>query len=489
VRAGLMEFMRMNCTTISPSRQKQTAQAKTYHDTVLPLTSIFPSPENEKLYRPVDPKDPEIVELAQSIRRLGLQQPIQVTLDHYVYDGHRRRVAAKVAGLKNVPCRVHNFRKDEDHDRFMALLVDCNRQRVKTLDEQLREAVVSADPDEAYEALIEHRRAHQIQSLDTITIRAGRPRSKLSKAKQPFLKAAQKIVWNLREYWPLSDRRIHYLLANDPPLIHASKPRSTYGLDARSYRALTRMLTAARFEGSIPWEAIGDDTRPHTCYDVHRNSQSFLHDQLNSFLKGYWRDLLQSQPNHIEIVGEKMTVGPIIRPIAAQYTIPVTLGRGFCSAPPRHDMAVRFKKSGKDRLVVLLVTDFDPPGQEIAHSFARSMRDEFHIGNVDAVQVALTYDQVKQFGLPPGGKAKRESQGRARFVQLYGDTVNELESLPPETLQQLLQESIDAVLDVAAFNHEVDQEREDAAFLDTARRRAQVALAGLGLHDQEGAHE
>ena len=142
-------------------------------------------------------------------------------------------------------------------------------------------------------------------------------------------------------------------------------------------------------------------------------------------------------------------------------------------------MAVRFKKSGKDRLVILLVTDLDPPGQEIAHSFARSMQIEFQIENVDAIQVALTYEQVQRFGLPSGGKVKEKSQGRARFVQQYGDDVYELESLPLETLQELLQAKIDDVIDAEAFNHELDREREDAAFLENVRRRAQAARSRL----------
>ena len=138
-------------------------------------------------------------------------------------------------------------------------------------------------------------------------------------------------------------------------------------------------------------------------------------------------------------------------------------------------------QSGKDRLVILLISDFDPPGQEVAHSFARPMQLEFHIKNVDAIQVALTHDQVKRFRLPSGGKTKPKSQGRERFVKLYGDSVHELESLPPENLQELLQKLIDAVIDPEAFNHELDQERRDAARLDVVRRRAMAAIDGLDL--------
>jgi len=473
-------------TTTARQRSKRSEKPKTYHGALFPIDSIRPSPENEKLYRPVDPLDPEIIALAGSIHDHGLRQPIVVTVDMFIVSGHRRHAACRLAGMDRVQCHVLPIRRVDDLDAFTVLLREYNRQRVKTLDELLREEVVTADPTEAYEALIAHRKSRQAVLPDTINIRVGRPRAKISRGKGPFLDAVKAVVQDLKRYWPLSDRRIHYMVAqHHKPLIHASKPDSIYRLDAKSYSALTRLLTAARFEGEVPWEAIGDETRPVTLYDVHDNPQPFLAREVDGFLKGYWRNLMQSQPCHIEIVGEKNTIGSIIRPVASEYTIPVTLGRGFCSAPPRHDMAVRFRKSGKDRLIILLVTDFDPPGQEIAHSFARSMQLEFHIKNVDAIQVALTHDQVQELGLPSGGKTKEKSQGRARFVKQYGDDVYELEALPPETLQKLLREAIDNVIDVAAFNHEVAQEREDAAFLAGARGWAQAALQSLGKRQND----
>jgi len=86
----------------------------------------------------------------------------------------------------------------------------------------------------------------------------------------------------------------------------------------------------------------------------------FVKGELDELLKGYWRDLLQSQPNHLELVIEKNTLLPILRPVASQYCIPFTSGRGYCSLPPRHAMAERYRRSGKGKLLLLLVSDFDP---------------------------------------------------------------------------------------------------------------------------------
>ena len=65
------------------------------------------------------------------------------------------------------------------------------------------------------------------------------------------------------------------------------------------------------------------------------------------------------QPVHLEMLGEKNTLASIIKPVAADYCIPLTLGRGFCSLPPRYDLACRSRKSGKDKLVLIVVSDFD----------------------------------------------------------------------------------------------------------------------------------
>ena len=144
--------------------------------------------------------------------------------------------------------------------------------------------------------------------------------------------------------------------------------------------------------------------------------------------------------------------------------------------PPRYGIAKRFKKSGKEKLVLLIVSDFDPDGQTIAKSFARSLRDDFGVENVSAHKVALTAAQVREFKLPPGVEAKIGSATYDSFVDEHGKYVHEVEALKPAELQRLVRDAIDAVLDINAFNRELDQERDDSAFLETMRRRMLAAV-------------
>jgi len=445
-----------------------------------PISDLRPSPENDELYRPIDTSDPDFVELVKSIKADGIKEPLVVTIDGYVVSGHRRLAAARKAGLKVVPCRVEPIRRSDDLDAFVRLLAVFNKQRVKSLDEKLREAVVGIDASEAYTKLLSYRADAALLTTDTLDLDDCRPRKQISKAKQPMLDAVKLVIESRRRFWPLTDRQIHYPLLNDPPMRHASKRGSIYRNDRASYGDLCDLLTRARLAGLIPFDSIADETRPVTHCEGWREPGAFIRNELDGLLTGYYRNLQQSQPCHIEILVEKNTIAPICRSVADTYCIPMTSGRGFCSLPPRHAMAKRFKKSGREQLVILIASDFDPSGETIAESFARSMRDDFGIDNIHASKVALTADQVEQFDLPPVMTAKAKDKNRQKFVDKWGENVWELEALEPSDLQDILDEAVRSVLDIDAYNDEVDAEAEDARHIEAARKTALEALRGFG---------
>jgi hypothetical protein len=350
-------------------------------------------------------------------------------------------------------------------DEFLKLLREHNRQRIKSRDELLREAVVDVDPRKAHRALTSYRKRKAKVRVERIEIREGTRRKEISPAKQAFLAAVQKIIFSLEEFWPLSLRQIHYGLLNDPPLMHSQKPGSTYRNDLRSYHSLSDLVTRARHEGDIDYEVIDDPTRPVTVWQVHGNLSSYYQAEMKDLLNGYWRDLMQSQPNHIEIVAEKNTLQSVLRPVAEKFCIPFTVGRGQCSTRPLYNIAQRYRASGKEKLIILAASDLDPDGDAIAHSLGQRLRDDFNIRGTDVIKCALTMEQVRELRLPQKyERAKTGSSNYARYVDEYGtDFVWELEALQPRVLQKLLTDAIDAVIDRKAFNFEVKSEAADAA--------------------------
>ncbi len=293
-----------------------------------------------------------------------------------------------------------------------------------------------------------------------------------------MLDAAVAVLDANTEYWPLTVRQVHYRLLNNPPLRHAKKSGSKYANDQKCYKDLSNLLSRGRLTGEVPWDSIHDPTRPQTQWSVWQNPGPFLKEQVDRFLRGYHRNLLQSQAAYYEIVGEKSTVQTIIERVAGDYGMACSIGRGYSSVDLRRQIAERFRASGKENMVVLLLNDFDPEGESITDTLPASLRDEFGIAHITPVKVALTADQVRRFGLPPGGSVKAKSSRTAAFRARHGDAVYELEALPPADLTRLLAEAIEGVLDMNLFEAEEDREADDAVRLDAHRSRLRALFAG-----------
>ena len=73
---------------------------------------------------------------------------------------------------------------------------------------------------------------------------------------------------------------------------------------------------APEFKDRSPGGAIEDETRPVDLNSAFQNLSEFVQQQTGDFLIGYWRDLMQSQPHHVEIVAEKLTVRTILQKVA-----------------------------------------------------------------------------------------------------------------------------------------------------------------------------
>ncbi len=193
-------------------------------------------------------------------------------------------------------------------------------------------------------------------------------------------------------------------------------------------------------------------------------------------MRGYARDLLQSQQQHFEIVVEKLTVHNFIKPVAGRYCMPVVVMRGNSGIDARHQIARRFEASGKHSLFLFCAGDCDPDGDSIVSTTLCSLRDDFHIDNVRGTRVAMTHGQADQLSLPRMLEAKKKSSNYASFVHNHGRTdCYELESVSVERLQGWFDDAIKGVIDVEAYNHEVDQQKREAAAI-MARRQAILDL-------------
>jgi ParB/RepB/Spo0J family partition protein len=98
----------------------------------IPIAAIFLSGENMRI------EATEVDELAESIRRIGLLEPLVVEQagksSFRLICGHRRLAASREAGLKKVPCTVRQF--ETDADRLAAMLAEnVHREHLSPIEE------------------------------------------------------------------------------------------------------------------------------------------------------------------------------------------------------------------------------------------------------------------------------------------------------------------------------------------------------------------
>jgi hypothetical protein len=462
------------------------------------VKTLIPSPENTLIYRPVC-DDPDIEALAAAIRKNGCD-PLVITPDSYIVSGHRRRLALLVIGRVWTWCRVlPRPRASWTKDEYVALLRDFNQQRNKTVAEQVRETLIDVSPQEAHRRLRERRDksvfAPEHNGVRALAIEGAKVRPAISDAKADHVKYVLQTVDALRQYWPLSVRGVHYKLLNfdfvrgyyhpkrnEPD--HGTRRELRYVNDDNSYQATSDLITRLRLDGSIPWEAFDDQTRPLKVYNAFGNVREFVRQEVQQLFAGYWRDLLQSQPNHVEVVCEKNTVYQMVLRVTRKYLIPTSSGRGFNSIDPWHDLHERYLWSDKQRLIVIVLSDYDPEGEMIPQVAGRTLIDDFGVDRDDLsiIKAGVTREQITRHNLPPQNFAKETSSNHAWFVAANGgdDAVYELEALDPGVMLQDLEEMIRRVIDIDLFNREEAAEEGEAAYLVHARERASAALQGLG---------
>jgi hypothetical protein len=449
------------------------------------VASLKPSPENALLYRATD-ADPDIDKLAASIKKNGCD-PLVLTADGFIVSGHRRHAALQRIGQEFVRCRVLPQRRDSmTTDEYVALLRAFNHQRQKTVAEQVREELIDINPEEAHRRLRELRdksvEAAENNGVVALNIEGIKTRHEISGQKADHTRYVEKVVFeDRRAYWPLSVRGVHYALLNYQFMRNIPR-KLPYKNDDNSYDATSDLITRMRLNGSIPWKAFDDMTRPLSVSRPFTDVRSFVRHEMGSLFVGYWRNLLQTQPNHVEVICEKNAVYHMVLRVTKRYQLPTSSGRGFNSIDPWHDLYERYTQSRKQRLIVIVLSDFDPEGEMIPQVGGRTLRDDFGVTDLQIIKAGVTREQVEEYRLPPQNFAKETSSNYEWFLgrNRGDDTVYELEALEPEAMLRDLEDVIRSVLDIDLFNREATIEQQEAVHLVAMQRAAAKALKGLG---------
>lgn len=241
------------------------------------------------------------------------------------------------------------------------------------------------------------------------------------------------------------------------------------------YTMLSNLIKWARIDEYIPWEDIEDRTRAYHDLTGWVDKDDFINQEIDDFLIGYRRDLLQTQDKYIEVWIEKDALSSIFTRVASPYTIPIVVCRGFSSASFLNDYRNRlnYYKYKNRHPIMLYFGDFDPSGNEMLPAMETTLKDEMGVNGIEFKRIALLKEDIFTYELPHDAKALKRTDTRAKkHVQAYGELAVELDALRPDILEKRIKESIEGELDIGAFNTEVERHSIEFDLLNQLKQKA-----------------
>jgi len=281
-----------------------------------------------------------------------------------------------------------------------------------------------------------------------------------------IVKAVNRI---LGEYdFPLTIRQIYYRLvaANLIP-----NKRS-------AYNQLSKMLVKARENGEVDDTRIEDRARTVLEAPNTFTSPEDFADSAKQWFRGlasqYMRDLWDEQDCFLEVWVEKDALSRVISHVTNPYRVTTCPSRGYSSYTyiKREAVDGRLSDVGKP-IIILHFRDHDPSGRDMTRDLESRLHRYAPDSEITVEHVALTYEQVQQYDLPPG-PTKEKAQGRDDYVAEFGDRCWELDAIEPSELQRIVREAVEQHIDFDAWNRTLAEEKAERKVLTERFQNAKI---------------
>jgi hypothetical protein len=231
--------------------------------------------------------------------------------------------------------------------------------------------------------------------------------------------------------WPLTVRQVYY----------QAEVHGIIGKTAGEYDRVQRQLLAMRRDGTLPYEAIADNTRWMRKPDTWRNLYHCMAHAQKFYRQSVWGGLNQ----YVEIWLEKDALAGVLMKETERFDIPLMVTRGYSSESFAYEAAEVMKEriaEGKEVFVYYL-GDFDPSGWHAGEELKRKLV-HFLGGRVSFSKLGLHPDQIWELDLPTR-RTKRHDTRLQMFEQAFRPGVEscELDAIPPNVLRKIVRDTIE----------------------------------------------
>lgn len=235
----------------------------------------------------------------------------------------------------------------------------------------------------------------------------------------------------------------------------------------KSYKSLGSIVSRARLAGMLDWDAIEDRGRKP---DIP-SEFSGLSQLVDVALRSYRLDRWKGQSCYAELWVEKAALAGVLEPLASEFHVTLMVNKGYSSQSAMYESAQRIERAcedGRDDVFIFYLGDHDPSGQDMV----RDIESRLYKFTDDALPIhvktiALTTAQVHQYNPPPNPTKLSDSRADT-YIAEHGHECWEVDALDPSTLQRLIREAFEEVIDEELMDAVKERERRDKAQLRLA---------------------
>jgi hypothetical protein len=224
----------------------------------------------------------------------------------------------------------------------------------------------------------------------------------------------------------------------------------------KNYAKLSDLLGEARMTGLCDWDVIEDRIRVPRFPNEWADIEAAMETLIAVYRRQRWID----QDRYVEVWVEKDALSGVLEPITRDFHVHLLVNLGYSSISAMHDSALRFRDQERHdkECHLLYFGDHDPSGEDMVRDIIHRL-EEFRT-NVDVQKIALTIDQVEEYKLPPNPAKTTDPRSRG-YIETHGDQSWELDALPPATLNELLTNALEELLDRDKYDAQIELEETD----------------------------
>ena len=189
-----------------------------------------------------------------------------------------------------------------------------------------------------------------------------------------------------RQYWPLSPRQLFYQVVKE----------GGAGLWLDEFVSFARVVRAGLIGGGLPLGALAGDREELRQGGAWDDTADFVHSEIESFLWGYRRDLMQGQEHYLEVWVQKPEMMDLIADVAVEYCVTTVCCGGLPGVEFMQELRRRTEEAQRrsQSTVILFFGDYSPEGTGFLTRVQETLRSDGNLWEMEFRHEAVTSDDV-----------------------------------------------------------------------------------------------